>query len=638
MAVLSRFRLRQDALLLLVAVLMLLGGVKALAQGTVSRIVVTRSVGESAPTVELYLYGFQGDGSAADLTSQGFQVLHDGQAAEDVSVARTEPIGTMTIFVMDLPQSVAGQIPDVRDIILQYVSEATMQEQVDYVAIMKIGELTPETILNPESFHNGVRNAFATLPTAQAGRTALIDNLMIILDNMDVMKPSDELVSHIVLFSDGTDTVSSQFQDSDVPRRAAELGIPVHTIWIDNPAVTANKEGGRQYMQQISSGSGGLHMNMNSVEEQAALWQRIAAFRDQTVVRYTVTGQAGGDYTVEISLVGSPAVRDQTTVTIPAGAPSVVLNIPPEARQLTVTDINRAVSLSLSADVSWLDDVRRSVTSARLLLNGSDAGEVNPQDLDRFNFDLVGLREGTNRVQVAVVDDQGNRAVSPVVELTVNVGAETSIPTEVQPMGMVDRLRQQLSRYRGWLTGCFGVVGVVILLGLVAAVASRSPLLRQTGLTSGLYRLPFVRPFMSRSYTVQRNIARVQRTAGRYKRYTPEVKSAAEAKSKGRPSTAVGFLEVVSSVTSVSQRLELPEVEMKIGRSPKQANIVFHNDPTVSRIHATIVREGSVFRIFDEQSTSGSFVNEQRVPQPGLQLVDGDEIRLGAVRLRFRLL
>ena len=72
------------------------------------------------------------------------------------------------------------------------------------------------------------------------------------------------------------------------------------------------------------------------------------------------------------------------------------------------------------------------------------------------------------------------------------------------------------------------------------------------------------------------------------------------------------------------------------GRSPKQADLSFDDDITMSRIHATIVQEGSDYRIFDEGSTSGTFVNEQRVPDYGIQLIDRDEIRMGAVILRFR--
>ncbi|HUM72514.1 MAG TPA: FHA domain-containing protein, partial [Chloroflexota bacterium] len=67
-----------------------------------------------------------------------------------------------------------------------------------------------------------------------------------------------------------------------------------------------------------------------------------------------------------------------------------------------------------------------------------------------------------------------------------------------------------------------------------------------------------------------------------------------------------------------------------------QCEIAFENDITMSRLHANLQREGADYRLFDENSTSGSFVNERQVPEYGIQLVDGDEIHLGAVHLRYR--
>ena len=120
----------------------------------------------------------------------------------------------------------------------------------------------------------------------------------------------------------------------------------------------------------------------------------------------------------------------------------------------------------------------------------------------------------------------------------------------------------------------------------------------------------------------------------RASRYSSDVKGTGRNKKEGaRP---MAFLVVLESVSQMPARINLDAVELHFGRSASQSDIVFSKDPTVSRIHATIVQEGGNYRIFDEKSTSGTWVNEQNVPEYGLQLVDGDEIRLGAVRLRFR--
>jgi pSer/pThr/pTyr-binding forkhead associated (FHA) protein len=149
-----------------------------------------------------------------------------------------------------------------------------------------------------------------------------------------------------------------------------------------------------------------------------------------------------------------------------------------------------------------------------------------------------------------------------------------------------------------------------------------------------LGRIPFIRPYFSDVYKVQSQASRAGSMKDKAGRYSPDVKSAGSG-SKDKPQLAA-FLEVLQATTQMPDRLDLDKAEVKLGRSPKRADISFKDDGTVSRVHATIVQEGAGYRLFDEQSTSGTFVNEQGVLDHGLQLVDGDEIRLGAVRLRFR--
>ena len=69
----------------------------------------------------------------------------------------------------------------------------------------------------------------------------------------------------------------------------------------------------------------------------------------------------------------------------------------------------------------------------------------------------------------------------------------------------------------------------------------------------------------------------------------------------------------------------------RIGRS-LSADIRF-DDPTVSRRHAMIHREGDVARILDDRSLNGVFVNGERVEMT--PLADGDEFTIGRFRLYY---
>jgi hypothetical protein len=68
-----------------------------------------------------------------------------------------------------------------------------------------------------------------------------------------------------------------------------------------------------------------------------------------------------------------------------------------------------------------------------------------------------------------------------------------------------------------------------------------------------------------------------------------------------------------------------------IGRSPECD--VFHDDVTVSRRHAELVRDGETFTITDLGSLNGTFVNRKRIESAALD--DDDELQIGKYRLTF---
>lgn len=80
-------------------------------------------------------------------------------------------------------------------------------------------------------------------------------------------------------------------------------------------------------------------------------------------------------------------------------------------------------------------------------------------------------------------------------------------------------------------------------------------------------------------------------------------------------------------------RAVLTDGEHVLGREPG-VDLSF-DSTTVSRRQALVRVEGDGVTIEDLGSKNGTFVNDRRVGAP-TALVDGDEIRLGSFRLRFR--
>src|SRR5205809_5653363 len=88
-------------------------------------------------------------------------------------------------------------------------------------------------------------------------------------------------------------------------------------------------------------------------------------------------------------------------------------------------------------------------------------------------------------------------------------------------------------------------------------------------------------------------------------------------------------MEVTLIIHSVDGARELPLTgsRLTLGRT-EPADLVI-NDQSLSRVHASINRDGERVWIVDEGSTNGSLVNDAPVPASGTPLRDGDEIYLG---------
>jgi hypothetical protein len=279
----------------------------------------------------------------------------------------------------------------------------------------------------------------------------------------------------------------------------------------------------------------------------------------------------------------------------------VSIDLPLESRQLTLESLDDPVDLSFSADVSWLDGAERAIESAQLIVNGSIVQEIDAADLDRFTAEISNFNYGPNTIYVAILDEQGLRATSPEITLTVLQG-ETAVPEDFEAGGFFS------NRVLSLVGGC-----VLILFGLVALVLLILAIRRRRASD-----YPEPETYVSDARQTQPSAG--QRSADK----TPAVE------------TGTSYLEILQSVTRMPPAIALSGVEHRIGRNPNQADIVFENDITISRLHANIVLEGSDYRIYDEGSTSGTWVNGQPVPEYGSQLFDGDNIQLGDVIVRYR--
>lgn len=92
------------------------------------------------------------------------------------------------------------------------------------------------------------------------------------------------------------------------------------------------------------------------------------------------------------------------------------------------------------------------------------------------------------------------------------------------------------------------------------------------------------------------------------------------------------FLEILNGSES-GTRFDLDHATTFLGRDPNNHCVL--TDRTVSRKHAVINKNGENWVLSDLKSLKGLLVNGEKIGETELE--DGDELTLGAVRLRFHL-
>lgn len=570
---------------------------------------ITGQDATSPPNIQLQVVGLDGQGNAIDF-SGGNVVLKENNVPVNFQVTGTTPVGTLTVFLIDVPGGVADQIPAIQEAVVQYASAGNMAEGTDYVAIYKIGETGPVELLAPTNFYNSVQNAFAVPLEPETGATALVDSTVSMLNQVESLKPNPLMQAALVVMSDGTDVVSSQFTTSDVAPLAANLGIPVHTIWLDNVDL-GGLSIGRDYLAEVAIGSRGTAVQLNNPADLAQIWSRITALQNHTNLSYLMDDLTGGTLDISLNLADFPEVTTNTSVQVSGSMPSVTIELPIENRIISLPNLDDPVNLRFTTTVSWLDGVERQLQAAQLVVNGEVISDIPVESINEFEAEINNLVFGENIIEVAILDEQEIPVTSPAVNLTVQEG-DREVPEGLDAGGIN-------SAALSWLIWLVLLVAIV-LVGFY--LVRRYDLLSKLKLPSRGGKRESGSQTAVASYDEPPTQSTPTSTAG-----SPPVITSSE---------PLAYLEVLESVTRMPEHVELSTSQVSIGRSPGQSDIAFENDITVSRIHATLHLEGAHFRIFDERSTSGTWVNEQQVPEYGIQLMDGDEIHLGAVHLRYR--
>ena len=559
------------------------------------------------PDVQIYV---QGENLARELETVPLSVSEDGKS-QTVVDSRLQDIGTQTVLLLDASQDItlngATGIPRTQEVsaaIRRVVERGVLSPQSDWLAAYAPAADEKITAIKDWTWdHGDLYNAlYQYAPPAGIGETPLFELLYFGLNAFDNPQLNPAAQRQIVLFSDGVDNVSGVKID-DAIAQAREHNVRVHTVLLGAGTATS-----RANLERIAIMTGGTYTPLASPEALDTMWDDIAASRAQRVLSYRSTNAQPKEVTVTAQVADGDIQATSEFPAMAAPAPVQIQIVQPAAEQeiirsgaaytSPVESLTPAV-LPVQVKFTWPEG-ERTLRRVEYTL-GSDTRVVEKPPFDRIDFPIAALSEGVYGLRVQATDELGITAQSEPLSLRI----KTSLPPAPPPVEPVctgltcpDTMR--------WLTlAALGLAMAALLMAVL--VFLRRPQIREMA-----------------SHAVSDTIKAVTQPFVLDRR----MKAAQPAKAR---------LVLVEGDPSLPQTIEINGSNTRIGRDAGLSNVVLE-DPRVSRYHCRIAEEANgSFRLFDEGSTSGTYVNYKPVDIRGQILQHGDQIHIGPIGLRFEV-
>lgn len=407
---------------------------------------------------------------------------------------------------------------------------------------------------------------------------------------------------------------------------AAQQHVRIYTWLVASP--DAFELPGALELRRLSEQSQGQFYAFSDLEELPDPESYFMYLRDiyelvyQSALRQGGTHQLVAELVLPDGMLSSPARSFNLALEPPNPVflvPPAEITLRPLSPQMGSTGLEPSQQV-LQVLVDFPDGRLRPLARTALYVDGQLVEEKNSPPYDRFTWDLSPYsRSGQHVLQVEVVDTLGlaGKSIETVVDLTVVqpaanpwIGLLTNIPLVV---GLSSLLLVALFTLALILAGRISPQTLRIPLGSRRRSRPAEPLPAAAG---GERRL--------RSISPGRIAGWVNRLNWPQRRLAPR---------------ANAFLLPITGDVEEAPVVPIPITveEATLGQDPSQATLVL-DEPSVQALHARLVRsEEGGYRLSDEGSVAGTWVNYLPVPKEGVLLEHGDLIHIGRVCFRFQL-
>lgn len=567
--------------------------------------------------------------AVANLTSSTVTVFENGQPVSEAQVTQSSTGGVNIIFVIDQGQRSGYNnfgLPNMRQAITTLVTGGYFQEGVDTVTVLGRQNLnSDQTVTLLERTSSGTALTtwaanfnFANSSKATKGLLGVEDAVVKMAEAVPTPGTQTVAIIFITRFLEDPARNIAESAAQNTAQLARQSFIPVHVFQTDQGPTQP------QPLQLLANGSNGTYTQLkrNTVEVNVApVYQAITAQRSIYTVTYRSTSSESGQRSITLNAPQATAGSLPGGYSVNLTPPSVTLEAPPSGTTYTRVPRPSAENASIYLYDQQVVEVKAQIsfppdTAVREIISTEfSVDDAVVESLDSvtdisdvsFKWDISGFTQpGTYEKKLTV---------KAVDELGLEASAETSVTIIVQapptptPPSPVETAVEDYGLLIGGVV-CLGIVGVLFVGGLL------------------FFLLRPKKPSASASSGMPAEAAATIIVSG------------------PRQGKALAVLTVLEGPKAlVNEKISLTKPVTLLGRDPSRADVVFYpNEPSsVSRLHCTLQKDGDIFVLTDNGSTSGSKINGQWLkPNDPVQLRDGDEIVMGdlgkmGVKLRFNL-
>ncbi len=270
--------------------------------------------------------------------------------------------------------------------------------------------------------------------------------------------------------------------------------------------------------------------------------------------------------------------------------------------------------LALQVVFDFPDGRKRDLTQSVLLVDGEVVAQNRAAPFDSFTWDLSGYTaDGLHKLQVQTTDVLGLTGTSIEVPVQINVQRPES-----DALFTVQRNLPVISAIIVLLSG-----SLLFLILVLGGHLRPSP---QRAARSRNKKDPLTQPIH-----LDDEIA-APRRAGWRNRFSGKVETQEAPR-------ALAFLKPISDADTLldSPPIPITSEEVLLGSDAHRATLIL-DDSCIEGLHARLVHEGQgVFRLSDEGSIAGTWVNYTPVDQRGVILQHGDLVHIGRLGFRFSI-